>query len=278
MRSRPRSRGVPKSSATRSTPVSSSSDVAPTRRPIRAAAKSLSMTASTPTSSPPTRATGTPPPPQATTISPASSSRRISGDSTTSTGSGEATTRRQPRPASSATSQPRALASRRARPSEKKGPIGLVGRREGRVVAPHHHLGHHRRDGARPAGRDEGVADRLREQVAELALGHRAEHEQRLHRHLAGHRLLGHGERPDLGAVAVHHQQAAIGVEEADRRVGDVAGALLLAGEVAEAGGSEGVPADRQHDRLTHPLHLLIAMSRDAFVRSRRLRRAPGGE
>ena len=97
------------------------------------------------------------------------------------------------------------------------------------------------------------------EQVAELALGHRAEHEQRLHRHLAGDGLLGHGERADLGAVAVHHQQAAVGVEQGDRRVGHVARALLLAGEVAEAGGGEGVAADRQHHRLAHPPHLLIA-------------------
>jgi hypothetical protein len=88
----------------------------------------LSITASTPTRSAPTRATGTPPPPQATTTSPASSRRRISPASTTSTGSGDATTRRQPRPESSATDQPRAEASRRARPSEKNGPIGLVGR------------------------------------------------------------------------------------------------------------------------------------------------------
>ena len=40
---------------------------------------------------------------------------------------GEGTTRRQPRPESSVTDQPRASARRRARPSEKKGPIGLVG-------------------------------------------------------------------------------------------------------------------------------------------------------
>ena len=85
------------------------------------------MTASTPVRPDSSRATGMPPPPHAITICLARRSSRTCGHSTTSIGTGEATTLRQPRPASSTTSHPRAWASRFARPAEKNGPIGFVG-------------------------------------------------------------------------------------------------------------------------------------------------------
>ncbi len=237
----------------------SRSDVAPIRRPRSDAAKSLSITASTPTSSAPSRVTGTPPPPQAITTSPPSSSRRISAASTTSRGIGEGTTRLQPRPESSVTDQPRASARRRARPSEKKGPIGLVGFAERRVLRIDHDLGHDGGDRGLPVGGDEGVADGLGDQVAQLSLGHRAQHEERLRRHLAAHGLLGHREGTHLGPVAVHDQQPVAGGHDPDGGPGHRARPLLLVGEVPEPGRCEGVAADRQDDRLAQDRLLLVA-------------------
>ena len=123
--------------------------------------------------------------------------------------------------------------------------------------------------GGRAAGGHQGVADRLREQVAELALGHRAEDEQGLRRHLAADRLLGHRERPHLGAVAVHDQQAVAPRHDADGGLGDAPGPLLLVGEVAQAGRRERVAADRQDDRLAQGRLLLVAAEHpiDACVR-----------
>src|SRR2546430_11707259 len=96
--SRNRWEGFPKSSATWGTSVAITRCVHPIARARAAAARSLSITASTPTSFPFRRTTGMPPPPAAMTSrpSPSATSRRISSASTTSTGRGDGTTRRQP--------------------------------------------------------------------------------------------------------------------------------------------------------------------------------------
>src|SRR5207248_721062 len=81
-----------------STSVASTSVCALVVPASSAAARSLSMTASTPRRVPSgSRTTGIPPPPAATTRYPAASSAPTAGASSTSNGSGEATTRRQPR-------------------------------------------------------------------------------------------------------------------------------------------------------------------------------------
>ena len=76
------------------------------------AAKSLSITASTPFKRFKTlvRVTGMPPPPAAITMTPSLTSSMMAPFSIISIGLGEATTRRQPRPASSLTIQPFSLA------------------------------------------------------------------------------------------------------------------------------------------------------------------------
>src|SRR5437588_23681 len=97
-RSRNRWDGVPKSTATCGTSLAMTRCVQPSPRARTAAARSLSTTASTPTSLPPLRTTGMPPPPAAMTTrpSPSATSRRISSASMTSRGRGDGTTRRQP--------------------------------------------------------------------------------------------------------------------------------------------------------------------------------------
>ncbi len=182
---------------------------------------------------------------------------------------GEGTTRRQPRPESSVTDQPRASARRRARPSEKKGPIGLVGFPNAGSSASTTTWVTTAATARRAVGGHQGVADGLRDQVAELALGHRAEHEQGLRRHLAADRLLGHRERPHLRSVAVHDQQPVAPRHDADGGPGDEPGPLLLVREVTQAGRRERVPADRQDDRLAQGRLLLVAAEHpiDACVR-----------
>ena len=91
-------------------------------------AKSLSITAAVPLNwRSPRSITGMPPPPTAITITPVSTRALIGSNSTTSTGSGEATTRRQPRPASSTTSQPMSSARPWASAWSINPPIGLDG-------------------------------------------------------------------------------------------------------------------------------------------------------
>ena len=71
-------------------------------------------------------------------------------------GRGEATTRRQPRLASSTTSQPSSFLRRRASASSMNEPIGLVGLVNAAVVAGHLGLGHDR--GHRPVDAARGAA------------------------------------------------------------------------------------------------------------------------
>ena len=106
-----RSQRVPKSIATRGTPVSSTNRSAPTASASSAVQRSLSITPGTPSTPVPAGATGIPPPPPAITTVPASSSVRTWSVPSTSRGRGLATTRRQPRPASGAMSQRRSSAS-----------------------------------------------------------------------------------------------------------------------------------------------------------------------
>ena len=79
---------VPKSSATRSTPVSITSSDASTARASTAEARSLSITASAPLRPPSRRTTGIPPPPAAITSTPARASIAICSNSTISCGLG----------------------------------------------------------------------------------------------------------------------------------------------------------------------------------------------
>ncbi len=98
-----------------------------------AEARSLSITASIPRRPAPS-ATGIPPPPQATTVMPLSTSARIDASSTISTGTGDGTTRRQPRPESCTTAQPRSRSSSRAWLLGVEGTDRLGRPREGGIV------------------------------------------------------------------------------------------------------------------------------------------------
>ena len=119
--------GLPKSSATCSTPVLIKKRSAPIRLARKLLPKSLSTTAAMPRSSPLLlRVTGMPPPPAAITIHPAATASAMAASSMISTGCGEAITRRHPRPASSTTCHPSA-SKRRAVASSRKLPMGLVG-------------------------------------------------------------------------------------------------------------------------------------------------------
>src|SRR5512143_2970519 len=90
-----RASAVPQAASTAATSVSRSSESASSALASSPAARSLSITASTPCSSPPSSArTGIPPPPTQTTSTPASSSSWIVLSSTIARGSGEGTTRR----------------------------------------------------------------------------------------------------------------------------------------------------------------------------------------
>ncbi len=101
--------GRPNPTATAGTSVTITSAVAPRLRAIRAAERSLSMTASIPRYRPPrSRTTGTPPPPATTGIQGvrrrAPSQERTASASSQRRGLGEATTRRHPRWAGSSRS------------------------------------------------------------------------------------------------------------------------------------------------------------------------------
>ena len=142
--------------------------------------------------------TGIPPPPQATAIVPASSRRRIASSSTIPTGAGEGTTRRQPRPASSASRQPRSDCEplRLLAGIERPDRLGRLG--EGRVVRVDAHVGDDARD--RPRGhRAELEADRGRRSPPASA--------RRRARAERGASSAARSERsrpdPDLGPVAV---------------------------------------------------------------------------
>jgi hypothetical protein len=88
----------------------------------------LSITASTPRSSPPAvSSTAMPPPPQAMMSVPSRASRSMIGASITRWGCGDAIARRQPRSPSCITVQPSVFASVRAVSSFMNEPIGLVG-------------------------------------------------------------------------------------------------------------------------------------------------------
>ena len=117
-----------KSMATLSTSVETTKTSASSLVASRPEARSLSITASTPTRYPfSLRTTGIPPPPQATTTYPPRTRQFICSNSRISRGAGDGTTRRQPPPGSSAMLQPRSTARRRAVFSSSCGPIGLVG-------------------------------------------------------------------------------------------------------------------------------------------------------
>ncbi len=119
--------GWPQRMTALGTSVAMTSTSAPVVSASRAAPRSLSMTASTPTSEPSGRRTcGMPPPPLATTTKPASISARTAGASRISCGSGEATTRRQPFSPRSSQVSPWPISSL-ASASGRWRPIGLVG-------------------------------------------------------------------------------------------------------------------------------------------------------
>ena len=123
-----RSSGVPKSIRTVGTPVTITRAWAPTASAMRSAAKSLSITASTPRQAPSSdRTTGMPPPPPATTTYPAPDRAEMAPASMGAIGRGEGTTRRYPRPASSVMAHPRRAWRAAASERLKNGPIGLVG-------------------------------------------------------------------------------------------------------------------------------------------------------
>ena len=85
--------------------------------------------------------TGMPPPPTAMTTTPASMSWRITSISTMRFGWGEATTRRQPRPASSSTSQPSSSRRRMRFGFVEEGADGLRRVQHRRIVGGNLHLG-----------------------------------------------------------------------------------------------------------------------------------------
>ena len=87
--------------------------------------------------------TGIPPPPTAMVTTPASSSCLMTSSSTMRIGSGDATTRRQPRPASSVTSQFSFGTPTIACSSSMNEPMGLLGFCERRIVWVNLDLGHH---------------------------------------------------------------------------------------------------------------------------------------
>ena len=165
--------GVPKLTATPSTPVGMISRSAPSSAASRADARSLSTTASTPTSAPASsRATGTPPPPAVTTTAPWAHNARTTGSSTISIGIGEATVRRQPRPASSTIVQPSVFGETLRRGFVHEGADGLRrDRRRQDRRAIDHRLSHQRHDRLVDATRTQLVAQRLEEHVADGALG-----------------------------------------------------------------------------------------------------------
>src|SRR6266508_1984075 len=118
---------VPQPSCAASTSVARTRRRAPTVRASSAAARSLSMTASTPRKVPSgSRTTGIPPPPAAITRYPAASSVPTAGASSTSTGSGDATTRRQPRAPRSRHTCPCSIITF-ASSAGRYRPMGLVG-------------------------------------------------------------------------------------------------------------------------------------------------------
>ena len=172
-------------------------------------------------------------------------------DSRMSTGSGEGTTRRQPRPSSSATVQPRAAARRSASSRSRNGPIGLVGRENagsaGSTVTWV----------TSAAGRTRGHPETRRSaseiEAAHLPLGHRSEVEERLLGDEARALLVGDGEAADLGAVAVDDDHAPAGPEQRHHRPGHGQRVRLLLRVGARLPGTgEGVAAQRDHRDPAH--------------------------
>src|SRR4030095_3168424 len=260
MRSSQRCVGLLKSSATFSTPVGSTRMSAAMLRASRLEARSLSMTASTPRSSPPSSSiTGMPPPPQATTTKPWAARFWMTAVSRMACGLGEGTTRRHPRPASSRTLQWYFFASCFARASSMCEPIrfggvadarawavarrrrtlsrarvskvgadrlGRVGER--RVVAVDQSLRHDARRLALDAPALEHVAPRLEEHVADRALDIGAGIVHRHRRHLGDGKLRAAQDEADLGTVAVRHHDLPAAFDHARDVLGERAHHLVL--------------------------------------------------
>ena len=222
---------------------------APTARASSAEAKSLSMTASTPSRRPSGRSTtGIPPPPAATTRKPASTSVWIASCSTIRTGCGEATSRRQPRPESSATVPPVLLgqaardgllveAADRLRRRGERGVAGVDdGVREGRD------------DLLVEAGRAQLALQRRAEDVAEAPLGvgdRHVEVELRQPGLDVGDEVRAAHDEADLRAVAVRQDDPpAVGHEPAQLRGEPPGGVELLGDRGGAAALEEGVAPD----------------------------------
>ena len=220
-----------------------------------ALAWSLSMTASTPTSSRPAGTavsvyiTGMPPPPaQVTTVS-CSSSHSIGSTPKIPLGAGEGTTRRTWSP-SGLKAQP--LSAARAvglgRGVDRADGLGRVAER-GVVLVDLDHG----QQGGDPLVRWEQVAELLLDQVADHALGLRAEDVQRVGVDLLVRRSL-EREQTDLRAVAVRDDQLVVGRQRGERPAcGSHVHTLVLCGQRLTPA-EEGVAAQRDDDpHLSRP-------------------------
>ena len=186
---------------------------APTPRASSSAARSLSITASTPCSVPaPFVVTGIPPPPVQTTTAPASTSIRIADSSTIRSGWGDATTRRKWSPSRAIVHPSSAL--ERLRPLLGVDRADRLRRRaEGGVVSVDDDLRQDR--DRRPSG--QAVPEFLLEHVADHALALGAEDVERVRRHVGvGERL--QRQQPDLRAVSVGEHDLVRRGKRGDRR------------------------------------------------------------
>ena len=204
--------------ATRGTPVGMSSRSAPSSWASRPLARSLSTTASTPTTVPSgCTATGIPPPPAATTTAPLSSNVRIVSVSRMRRGRGDGTVRRQPRPASSMIVHPRAFWRARAVASFRNDPMGFVGCLKASSAGSTTRLRDDGDDGPGETAPGEFVGQRLDEHVADRALrvGHGVVDGNRVHLGLGEFRAA--QDEPDLRAVAVRDDEPPALLDQVDQ-------------------------------------------------------------
>ena len=237
---------MPQSAYTASTSVAITKTSASTSRASSSLDRSLSTTASTPTSvvsADGRNIVGTPPPPAQMSTTPWSSSQRIGRISKMCCGWGEGTTRRQLSP-SGLKAQPFAFGERVGLGSgvDRADELGRV--LEGRVarVDLHHREDRRERDVA-----GDHVAELLLEDVADHPLGLRAEDVERVRVDVGVRRRL-EGEQPDLGSVAVgEHELVRLGDgRQGRRRAADVHPLVLRRHRLAPL--QQGVAAERHHD------------------------------